>query len=406
MAISQSLSLKIYLMNQLQSDTASTGVLFICFIFLACTGCFMPEGPVPLSGDVDEAEGWDTEVVIDGLEHPWAVVWLTDVTMLITERPGRLRLAEGGELNPDPVDGLPDIYVDGQSGLMDLSLHPDYEVNGYIYFTYSAGDDDENRTTVGRGVLDGNRLTEFSVIFEASPVKSGNQHFGSRILWLGESSFLLSIGDGGNRPQSTEGILSREHAQKKDSHLGKVLHLNEDGSPASGNPFAEDEDAYPEIWTLGHRNIQGLALDPESGRIWANEHGSRGGDELNLLEEGRNYGWPEVTYSREYYGPRISAETSRPGMEDPKVVWTPAQAPSGLAFYTGSRFPEWRGDLFSGGLVGEQVRRIILEGEEIAGEESLTIGRRVRDVRQGPDGYLYLLTDEENGELLRIVRAE
>ncbi len=393
-------------MNRLTFDATSNKVSLICFISFACTGCFAPEGPVSLSGDVAEAEGWETEVVVEGLEHPWSVAWLPDETMLITERPGRLRVARNGELNPEPVDGIPDIYVDGQGGLMDLALHPNYEVNGYLYFTYSSGDKDRNRTTVGRGVLDGNRLTRFSVIYEVSPVKSGNQHFGARILWISDSTFLLSVGDGGNRPQQTDGILSREHAQRKDSNLGKVLHLDEDGAAAGENQFVDHDESYSEIWTMGHRNIQGLALDPESGRVWANEHGSRGGDELNLLKAGRNYGWPEVTYSREYHGPRISSETSKPGMEDPKVVWTPSLAPSGLIVYSGDRFPEWQGNLFSGGLAGEQVRRIILEDDTVIGEEALTIGRRVREVSQGPDGYLYLLTDEEDGVLLRVVPSE
>jgi len=191
-----------------------------------------------------------------------------------------------------------------------------------------------------------------------------------------------------------------------DSHLGKVLRLTDSGEPAPGNPFLDNENALPEIWSLGHRNIQGITRDPESGQIWANEHGSKGGDELNLLEAGNNYGWPEVTYSREYHYLRISDKTTRPGMVDPKVVWTPSQAPSGLKFYTGDVFPDWKGDLFSGGLVGEQVRRIILDGEDVIGEEMIPIGRRVRSVVQGPDGYLYVLTDHENGELIRIINKD
>lgn len=366
-------------------------------------GCFMPNEPVEPSGDVPGADGWEMEVITDGLEHPWSMTWLPDGDMLITERPGRLRIVRNGAIEPEPVQGLPAVYADGQGGLLDVTLHPGFDENQYVYLSYSSGSEDVNRTTVGRGVFEGNRLADFTTLFEITPDKNGNQHFGSRILWLPGNTFLLSIGDGGNRPVSLDNELIRNQAQKLDSHLGKILHLKDDGSPASGNPFRNIRDARPEIWTLGHRNVQGLALDPATGRVWANEHGSRGGDELNLIQGGKNYGWPITTYSREYYGPRISDKTTKPGMADPKIVWTPAQAPSGLAFYTGYRFPDWQGDLFSGGLRGEQVRRIILDGEEVAGEESLEIGRRVRDVRQGPDGYLYLLTDKENGELIRII---
>lgn len=365
--------------------------------------CAMPEGPVSLSGDAPEAEGWTSETLLTGLEQPWAMAWLPDGNMVITERPGRLLRINPDLQNPQQISGLPQIYAEGQGGLMDVSLHPNFEENSMIYLTYSSGDEDTNRTTIGRGQLEGTQLVGFEEIFLVSPDKDGDQHFGSRMAWVSDSTFVVAIGDGGNRPQRTEGVLSREHAQKLDSHLGKILRLNDDGSAAEGNPFADEEDAYEEIWTLGHRNIQGLVVDRESGRIWANEHGSRGGDELNLITEGENYGWPEVTYSREYWYTSISDETSKPGMKDPKIVWTPAQAPSGLELYTGDAFPEWQGDLFSGGLQGEQVRRIILDGDSIIGEESIKIGRRVRDVRQGPDGYLYVLTGHGDGELKRII---
>lgn len=384
-------------------------IRFSCLSLLTAiliTSCAMPEGPVPLSGDAPEAEGWASETLLTGLEQPWAMGWLPDGDMLITERPGRLLRIDPELQNPRQVSGLPQIYAEGQGGLMDLSLHPQFEENGLVYLIYASGDEDNNRTTIGRGELDGSQLVGFEEIFRVSPDKDGNQHFGSRMVWVSDSTFVVAIGDGGNRPQRTEGVLSREHAQKLNSHLGKILRLNDDGTAADRNPFADEEDAYEEIWTLGHRNIQGMVMDPESGRIWANEHGSRGGDELNLIEEGENFGWPEVTYSREYWYTRITDETSKPGMVDPKVVWTPAQAPSGLAFYTGDAFPDWQGDLFSGGLQGEQVRRIILDGESVIGEESIIIGRRVRDVRQGPDGFLYVLTGHDDGELIRIMPEE
>lgn len=373
-------------------------------LILILAACSMPKGPVPLSGDVPEAEGWELETVVDGLSYPWSVVWLpgNGDSLLITEKTGQLRVVENGVLLSEAVNGLPEFFVSGQGGLLDVSLHPDFEENRLLYFTYATGDEDANRTTVGRGEFDGLELRNFEEIFRVSDDKNDDQHFGSRIQWLPDNTFLLTLADGGNYIRFDGGWI-REQAQRMDSHLGKVLRLTENGEPAPDNPFVNQEGALPEIWSLGHRNIQGIARDPESGRIWANEHGSRGGDELNLLKAGQNYGWPRVTYSREYHYLRISGETSQSGMEDPKIVWTPAQAPSGLEFYTGNAFPDWQGDLFSGGLVGEQLRRIQLDGDEVVGEEALTIGKRIRDVVQGPDGYLYILTDDENGELIRIV---
>ena len=385
-----------------------THPVLLSFVFvIMVAACSHPEGPITPSAEVPEATGWDIETVIEGLNHPWSVVWLPDRndTMLITERSGQLRMVENGLLLPEPIGGLPEIFVDGQGGLLDIALHPDFEKNSFVYLTYATGNDGANRTTVGRGVLDGRELIEFEELFRVSTDKGGSQHFGSRIQWLPDNTFLLTLADGGNYIR-LDGSWIREQAQKKDSHLGKILRLTEDGDPAPDNPFINDENALPEIWSMGHRNVQGIARDPESGRIWANEHGSRGGDELNLIKKGENYGWPVVTYSTEYHLTRISNKASKPGMIDPIVVWTPAQAPSGLAFYTGDVYPGWQGNLFSGGLVGEQVRRIVLDEENVVDEQALTIGKRVRHVAQGPDGYLYLLTDHEDGELLRIIPAE
>lgn len=382
-------------------------IIIAVSLMIIAAACSAPEGPVPLSGEVPEAEGWEMEVVLSGLEYPWSVAWLPDRQneLLVTERPARLRIVKDGELIAEPIDGLPEIFVSGQGGLLDVSLHPNFLENRWVYLTYSTGDEDANRTTVGRGVLEDESLKNFKEIFRVSDDKSGDQHFGSRIEWLSDGTFLLTLGDGGNYIRFEDDWI-REQAQNPGSHLGKILNLTREGEPVPDGPFAGDDNFLPEIWTLGHRNVQGITREPETGRIWINEHGSRGGDELNLLKAGENYGWPEVTYSREYHYLRISDETSRPGMKDPKVVWTPAQAPSGLEFYTGDKFPEWQGDLFSGGLVSEQVRRIILDGENIIGEESLTIGRRIRDVSQGPDGFLYLLTDHEDGQFIRIVPAD
>ena len=315
-------------------------VLLLISLVLLTAACSAPKGSVPLSGDVPEVEGWEMETVIEGLSHPWSVVWLpgSDDILLITERTGQLRKVVNGELLSETINGLPEMFISGQGGLLDISLHPDFEENRLVYITYATGDEDANRTTVGRGELDELQLRNFEEIFRVSDDKTKDQHFGSRIQWLPDRSFLLTLADGGNYIRF-EGGWIREQAQQLDTHLGKVLRLTENGEPAPGNPFINQEAALPEIWSFGHRNIQGITRDPDSGRIWANEHGSRGGDELNLLKAGNNYGWPEATYSREYHYPRISDATTLPGMEDPKVVWTPALAPSGLEFYTGDQFP-------------------------------------------------------------------
>ena len=371
--------------------------------FLLAVGCEAQIGPSPISADVPEADGWRTETVVTGLSHPWSIAWLPDGSALVTERAGRLRLIRNGRLDPRPISGLPPVLSHGQGGLLDVALHPDFAANRLVYLTLSIGNPDENRTALARGRLDGHTLQDTEIIFQVADPKSGGQHFGSRLLWLPDRSLLMSVGDGGNPPTSFQGENIRNQAQNPGTHFGALLRLEDDGTAHPDNPLADLTGARPELWTLGHRNTQGLARDPLSGRVWANEHGSRGGDELNVITGGNNYGWPEVTYSNEYWGPRISQETSRPGIPDPILVWTPSKAPSGLTFYTGDIYPSWKGNLFSGALKFGQIRRIELDGTRVVREEKLTIGQRVRDVRQGPDGYLYVLTDEDDGALLRIL---
>jgi glucose/arabinose dehydrogenase len=365
----------------------------------------VPSGPVTPTGSVPEATGWEAVTALAGLEHPWSLVWLPSGDMLITEKAGRLRVVRDGKLLPSAVTGVPETLGVGHGGLMDIVLHPRFAENRWIYFTYGHGTRDANSTRLARGRLstDASALTDVTVLHSVTPLKSNIQHFGSRLLWLPDGTLLLALGDGGNPPTRLNGELMREQAQKLDSQLGKILRLREDGTAPADNPFAGRAGADPFLWTIGHRNIQGLARDPASGRIWANEHGSRGGDELNLLAAGGNYGWPRATYSIEYTFGIISRDNTRPDMVDPIAVWTPAQAPSGLQFYTGDVFPAWRGDLFSGALKRKEVRRVDLDADgRVLSQESLPIGERVRDVRQGPDGYLYVLTDEVNGRLLRI----
>ncbi|MEB3179789.1 MAG: PQQ-dependent sugar dehydrogenase, partial [Nostocaceae cyanobacterium] len=345
--------------------------------------------------------------VVEGLEHPWGLAWLPDGSMLITERPGRLRIvSSSGVLDPKPISGVPQVFAVGQGGLLDVSVHPRFAENRLVYLTYADGSESANRTRVARATLDGKALKNLQVIFEVSQSKSGGQHFGSRILWLPDGTMLVAIGDGGNPPVRLEGDLIRKQAQNLRSRLGKIIRLNDDGSIPQNNPFVKKGKADPSVWSYGHRNIQGIALDPEKNRVWASEHGARGGDELNLVEAGKNYGWPVVTHSQEYAGGEISKERSRPGMVDPKLVWATTTAPSGLAFYSSDRVPAWKGDLFSGGLVSQDVNRIDLDANgKVLGEQSIKIGQRVRDVRQGPDGLLYILTDEQNGQMIRLEPA-
>ena len=380
-----------------------------------------PAGPVePTGNDLKLETGWKQVEVVGGLDRPWGVVWLPaaagEPAMLITERRGRLRVVEGGKLRDEPVAGLPgSLLAHGQGGLMDISLHPEFAANRFVYLTMTTGTKDANRTELFRGVLseDLNELTDVESLFRVSRTKQGGQHFGSRLVWLADGTLVMSIGDGGNPPASLDGEHIRNKAQDRSLHFGKTVRMTADGKPAPDNPFAGDDDPAtdPYVYTYGHRNIQGMAIQPGTQRLWASEHGARGGDELNLLAAGNNYGWPLVTYSIEYWGPRISNEASRPGMVDPVHVWTPCVAPSALAFYTGDEFPEWRGDALTASLVLRQVRRTDFDADgEIAGETTLQFKQRIRWVGNGPGdgsgsgsgGGLYVLTDEKDGGLYRI----
>lgn len=340
--------------------------------------------------------------VAKDLERPWGMAWLPDGAILITERVGRVKILRNGSLEQIAIAEIPNLFVSGQAGLMDISLHPRFAQNNLVYLTYSSGNFQSNHTSILRAKFDGKALVEPQVIFEVKPSKSGNQHFGSRIVWLPDDTMLIAIGDGGNPPLQLDGELIRNQAQKLNSQLGKVLRLKDDGSIPSDNPFVKTANANPAIWSYGHRNIQGLFADPISKQVWSTEHGSRGGDELNLIEAGKNYGWPVVTFSQEYTGGKISKEVSRPNMVDPKLVWTPAIAPSGLLLYRGNIFPNWEGNLFAGGLVSKSVVRIKIEGNKTIVQETIPVGQRVRDVRQGKDGFIYILTDEQAGQLIRL----
>lgn len=349
--------------------------------------------------------------VAEGLEHPWSIAWLPDGTALVTERPGRLRAIRAGRLDPTPIAGTPPVLVAEQrglvfqSGLFEVSPHPNFAQNRLVYLSYAHGTAQDNRLRLARATLDGNALTNLQVLFEVSQGKTDFQHYGGKILWLPDGTLLLSVGDGGNPPVAIEGGLSRLQAQRTESHIGKILRLRDDGTPPPDNPFIGRTGARPEVFSMGHRHIQGLARHPD-GRTFATEHGPLGGDELNLIRPGQNYGWPQVGWGRDYVGgtPVGTGQRSGAGFVDPVLVWYPSViGASGLMIYTGDRFPEWRGSIFAGGLATQDVRRMVLGAQgEVTLHESLRIGQRVRDVQQGPDGLVYVLTDEIHGRVFRL----
>ncbi len=356
------------------------------------------------TGEPPAAKGWKLETVADGLPQPWGMAWLADGRMLVTGKKGTLHLVSGKRVDEVALEGLPALFTSGQGGLLDIAVHPaDKGANPRIYMTMASGTADANRTVLVQGIFDGKRVHGIKTLFTASPSKSGGQHFGSRIVFLKDGTLLMSIGDGGNPPARVGDMLARDQAQNVRSHNGAILRLTAEGKAAPGNPLAGQDGALPELWSIGHRNIQGMVLDP-NGRVWASEHGPRGGDEINVIEGGKNYGWPLQSYgldyqTREPIGKRVVA-----GMVQPLVVWTPSTGASGLAWYTGQAFPAWRGSLFSGGLATEDIRRVAFDAQgKVVKQERLEIGKRVRDVRQGPDGHLYAITDEAKGSLLRIV---
>jgi len=334
--------------------------------------------------------------LVEDLEHPWALAWLPDGRMLITERPGRLVLVDGESI--DEVSGLPSISPGGQGGLMDVALHPNYESTGWIYFTYVAETQAGRGTVVARAKLDGTALTGLEELYRQKPFVSGGRHFGARIVFPGDGTLLFSIGDRGIRDPS----------QDLGSSIGTAIRLTLDGDIPDDNPFIGTDGALPEVYSYGHRNIQGMIVDPSTGNIWSHEHGPRGGDELNLMRPAINYGWPEITYGREYATNREIGGFEQEGMEQPVTYWDPSIAPSGLALYDGDQFPGWRGNLFVGALAHQKVQRVVLDGETVTHQESLLADDlgRVRDVRTGPGGYLYVLTDASDGALYRLEPVE
>jgi glucose/arabinose dehydrogenase len=375
---------------------STTLVLLICAVFTGSAAF----GEVRSIGRFDSEEGaFKLVVLIEGLDHPWGLAFLPDGRLLVTERPGRLRLVDDGRLDPEPVRGLPAISSYGQGGLLDVTPHPEFERNRQVYLSYAAAGPGGFGTEVARGKLVEHRLEEVEIIFRALPKFDGGRHFGSRLVFDKEGFLYISLGDRGHRP----------NGQDLSTHPGSIIRVRADGSVPPDNPFVARSGARPEIFTYGNRNVQGMSAEPGTGRVWAHEHGPQGGDEVNIVRAGTKYGWPTITYGRNYgIGTRIGEGTHKEGMAQPVLQWTPSIAPSGMTFYDAEPFPGWKGNLFVGSLKFEYLDRMVVEGERIVHQERLIEGvlGRIRDVRQGPDGFIYLLTDEGNGVLARIEPAD
>jgi glucose/arabinose dehydrogenase len=337
---------------------------------------------------------FEVTTVASGLEHPWAIAFLPDGSQLVTERAGRLRIIRNGELEEEPVSGVPEVAARGQGGLLDILLHPDFDQNRLLFLSYAHDCDEGMTTRVARAEMNDRALENLEVIFEAEPRSGTTRHFAGRMVIPGDGYLYVAVGDRGEM----------NRAQDFGDDAGAVHRITINGAIPEDNPFADRNGARDTLFTKGNRNIQGMTLHPQTGAIWSHEHGPRGGDEVNIIEAGSNYGWPEITYGINYDGTSITDQTQKDGMAQPLHYWDPSIAPSGMAFYTGEDFPEWQGDLFVGALKMQKLVRLELEGQEITGTEDLLSGlnKRIRAVSMGPDGKLWLLTDSGNGEVLRL----
>ena len=344
-----------------------------------------------------QAKEYKIEIVAEGLSYPWAIAFLPNGDMLVTERSGQLRRITDGELQQESIANLPDLHVDGQGGLLDIIPDPEFSVNHRLYLSFSIGSKSANALRVISARLDGNKLEDITTLFTASPTKDTPHHFGGRLALMPDSTLLITVG---------EGFDYREKAQSLDNHFGKLVRINKDGTVPADNPFTGREDALPEIWTYGHRNPQGLLVSAD-GTVWLHEHGPRGGDELNRIEPGKNYGWPAITHGVDYSGAYVSPFIEAEGMEQPVTYWSPSIAPGGFCEYQGDLFPQWRGNLFVAALAEKSVRRLVMDHGEVKSQETMftELDQRIREVRTGPDGYLYLLTDSDEGKMLRISPA-
>ena len=334
-------------------------------------------------------------LVARGLNSPWGMTFMPDGNMLVTERVGRLRIVSPDGRISEPVAGVPKVFAMQQGGLLDVEIDPKFAQNSIIYLSYAEPEGAKAGTAVAKAKLVDGKLENLQVIFRQVPKTVGAQHFGSRLVFARDGNLFITLGDRGSHI---------EEAQNLSNHLGKLIRIRPDGSVPNDNPFVKNSKAKPEIWSYGHRHIQGAALNPNTGELWIHEHGPRGGDEINIPKPGKNYGWPEASYGVHYSMAPIKDEHTAQGFEEPIYYWTPSIAPSGMMFYSGNLFPGWRGNLFIGALAGTHVARLVVDGNKIAGEEQLLKNTlRFRDVEQGPDGAIYLLTDEEDGKILKIV---
>lgn len=368
-------------------------------VVLVVAAGLIPLGDAGAQTVKSEEHSFRVVTVVKGLDHPWGLAFLPDGGMLVTERPGRLRMVgKDGRIEPQPVGGLPQSAQHGQGGLLDVALHPKFADNGLIYLSFAARGTGGYSTEVARGRLAGNRIEDVEVIFRQLPKTNTGLHFGSRLVFDRAGLLYITLGDRGDMAR----------AQKPDDHAGSVIRLHDDGRVPADNPFVGKPGWKPEKFTLGNRNMQGAALHPQTGQLWVNEHGPQGGDEVNIIRPGVNYGWPVITYGVNYgIGTKIGEGTAKAGMAQPLHYWVPSIAPSGMAFYTGDKFPKWRGDAFVGSLKFSLLVRLKLDGEKVVREERMLEGAlgRIRDVRNGPDGYLYILTDETNGVIARLEPA-
>ena len=337
-----------------------------------------------------EEQSYRLETLAEGLNFPWSVDFLPNGDLLVAELEGTLKRISKDGSSSNSVSAVPTVYRASQGGLFDVLLDKDFATNSTLYLSYAEGDSEENGTTVARATLTGNALTDVEVIFTASPRKYAPLHYGGRMAFTSDDLLLITTGDGFD---------FREHAQDLNSHLGKTIRINKDGSPAQGNPFPE----APKVWTYGHRNPQGLAIALD-GTVYLNEHGPKGGDELNVITKANNYGWPAITYGMDYNGAYVSPLTEYPGMQQPQHVWTPSIGPSAMAFYEGNKFPKWQNSLFVGALVNKEVRRLTVENQQVTAEETVfaELDARIRDIRVGPDGLLYIVTDGDPGTVIRV----
>lgn len=374
---------------------------FLLFIVVTLLPLLSPQAKAQTQSPIiqSDKQAFHVSTLTRGLENPWSMVFLPDGRMLVTERAGRMRILDKHfKLDPRPIEGLPDIVARGQGGLFDVVLHPDFPSNGWIYWSYNAPGPGGWGTALARGKLQGHRMIDVQVLFSMEPKTRSGQHFGGRIVFDKTGHLFLTLGDRGDK----------ERAQSLNDHAGSVLRLHDDGRIPHDNPFANKKEAKPEKWTLGNRNIQGAAIHPQTGELWTHEHGPQGGDEINVMFAGRNYGWPVITHGVNYgLGTKIGEGQEKSGMEQPSYIWVPSIAPSGIAFVKGNKFINWDGNMLVGALRDQSLVRLELDGKKVLSEERMLKGQvgRIRDVRMGPDGLIYLLTDASDGALLRLEPA-